>query len=244
MVKDLKIAILLSVIVTIILNCIIKFLLNKKAGKRESSRQIEEKINEYAMSFLFNDDSSNVDFFFNLAKEKHDATKKSHYVIIQNKKSKIVLYPFFSYNKFSSDDLILAFNQTKKDNPTRLIICTNEIDADAMKLKDKLQQLEIVILDKYDTYYKLLKEYDFYPKNKVDIKKDNKKSFKDFLGLALNKKRTKGYFIASLILLISSFIVRYNIYYVIMSSLLLVLALISFLNPKFNKQLPTQLFDD
>ena len=52
---------------------------------------------------------------------------------------------------------------------------------------------------------------------------------KEFLLASISHQRAKGYLLASLVLLFSSFIVKMNIYYVVVSSLLLILALISLL---------------
>ena len=87
------------------------------------------------------------------------------------------------------------------------------------------------------TYFKLLKVYDFYPEKVIELKQSQKITINDLLAYSLNKKRTKGYFLASCIMLFSSFLVKYNLYYIIFSTLLLILSLISFINPKFNKKI-------
>ena len=173
-----------------------------------------------------------IDFFYNLTKQKHNAIKKNKYILIQHPTKNIILYPYFIYRNFCADDLIDIYNKVKKLSVNRLIICTNNIENEVIKLANKLC-LEIFVLDGKDTYFELLKKYNYYPPELKFI--ENKNKFKDLLSYALNKKRTKGYFISSILLLFSSFLVPYKLYYVIISTILLTLAFVSYINPKFNK---------
>ena len=152
----------------------------------------------------------------------------------------MLLYPYYKFEEFNTEDLILTYNSAKKLNANKLVICVNKINTNVLKIKDKLD-IKIIILDKYQTYEKLFKEYNYFPQE--FIIKTPKNSFKSLVEYSLNKKRTKGYFIASIILLFSSFIVKYNIYYLIFSSILLILSLFSFINPKFNKKIEDNILD-
>ena len=193
-----------------------------------------QKIDGYIKTFIFNDDLYSVNFFYKLASKRHNASKTRRFVTITHPDSKIILFPFFLYRAFDADDLIFIYNNMKSQNFNKLIICTNKITPDAVKLCKKINN-NIILLDGEQTYLKLLLEYNYFPEITQNFDEVEKLSYKDLLAYIFNKKRTKGYFFSSLILLVSSFIVSYNIFYVVMSSLLLILALISFINPKFNK---------
>lgn len=242
-IKNLTVALLSATLITLCLDFLLR-LFNKSRNKKNILATSEKDLIEScALAFLFNDDKGNIDFFSKLLKhEQKDFEKKSRYIVIKNCDNKQILLPFFTFNKFSADDLICCINQTKKENAQKLIICTNEIDSSTTRLASKIS-VNVIILDKESIYEKLLKPNNSFPEKKVEITNTAKMKLQDFLAYALCKKRTRGYLLASFVILLSSFIVRYNIYYVIFSTVLLLLSLVSFTNPKFNKTPQGNLFD-
>lgn len=240
-VSNLFLSLFLTIILTTLIEVAYRFFMKAKNKKNNFKTEQAEQIEEYINSFVFLENSYAVNFFYNLSKINHSATKKSNYIIIQNEHSKIILFPYFLYRDLNVDDLISIYNKAKKEIPTRIIICTNKIENNAIKLSHKLQ-IETFILDGIQTYEKLIKKYNYFP-IKTKLKSLPKITFKDLCSYALNKKRTKGYLITSILLLFSSFIVPYKIYYVVMSSLLLIFSLISFTNPKYNKIDTVELLD-
>ena len=93
----------------------------------------------------------------------------------------------------------------------------------------------IILIDRFECY-SLYKEYEFFPEITEIYKKEAKPTFKDLLSIAFNRSRTKGYLFSAIILFITSFFVKINLYYCIISSILLLFALISYINPKYNKK--------
>ncbi len=241
-VGELWICLLCSIIcVAVIETCL--YLINTKRHRAKNTKKSEQKtIDDIATTFLFSDDKENLTFFHKLASKKHSATQKSKYIVINNPNKKVILLPFFTYNNFSCDNLLYCLNIIRKDNPKKLVICSTQIDPQAQRLARHFQEFEIVLLDKFDTYHKLLSYYDCYPEIKHTLK-TTPPSKRELLRMSLNKKRAKGYFLSSVVLLLSSFIVRSNIYYVIFSSILLILSLVSYSNPKFNPPSSESIFD-
>ena len=240
-IDNLWISLVATIFLTIIIDLTINFVKNKRQKKKNTYKEEDEKIQQYINTFIFSEDNFSVNFFYELAKIKHQAQKKNKYIEVVNTNKKIILFPYFIYRDFNSDDLVLVYNKTKKEMSSRLIICTNTIDNNAIKLAQKLP-LDVYILDGNQVYEKLLKKYNYFP-YLTKLKSETKIGFKEILSYALNKKRTKGYFIASVILLLSSFFVPYKIYYVVMATLLLILSLVSFSNPKYNKIENIELLD-
>lgn len=237
-------AAIISTVLTVILIEVLLFLYRKhKQKKHGNKKEIQQKIDDIAMTFLFSDDAQNLSFFHKLASLKHKATKKSKYVLVDNPNKKVVLIPFFTYQNFSCDNLLFCVNTTKKENPQKLVITTISVDQEVFRLAKHFEDIEIVVLDKNDTYNLLLKYYNCFPEITTKQQPPPKPSRADLLSFALNKKRSKGYFLASCILLLSSFIVRQNLYYIISSSVLLILAIVSHFNPRFNKFTPNNILD-
>lgn len=242
-IDSLYIAIIVSCLGTIMIDLFIKLIRNKHDKTLSLKRAELEKIESINNTFLFGDENETLMFFYNLALKKHNAIKKKDYILIEHDNGeKIVLMPFYTYRKVNVDDLILCVNKIKKIGPTKLVLCVSSADSLIYKFVEKLS-LEIVILNKEETYLKLLSEYNFYPDNLINLKEVQKNNIKTLVSYSLNKSRTKGYFLASCIMLFSSFLVRYNIYYIIFSTFLLILSLISFINPRFNKKIPKKILD-
>lgn len=243
---SLLIAILITSFLTLTTDYILKIFQDKRQLKLKLKEEELKQIETYNNTFVFNDDKYAVDFFYKLAKTKHNATKKKDYVLIEHSNGeKIALFPFFTYRKFSTDDLIFVFNKVKSSSISRLVICVSELEPDAQKFASLLS-VETIILNKSQVYLKLLKEYNCFPeeKNTIAIKPAQENKIKKILAFSLNRKRTKAYFFSSLVLLVSSLIIRHNIYYIIMASILLLLSLASFISPKFTKQVPENLLNE
>lgn len=234
-VRNLATSVVLSLLATFFIDLTIRLIKNKLNKKNERSSKENKLINSYNNALIFSEDSYVINFFYNLASTRYKVEKKSSYITIKHENYQVVLFPFITFRSFSTDDLVYVLNKLKNVVCSKIVICVNTCDNEALKLADKVGN-KIEILDKEETFYKLMKEYDFYPDKKLELKEKHKLSFNDFLAYALNKKRTKSYFFASVVLLFSSFIVTNNLYYVVMSSILLLLSLISFSNPKFNKR--------
>lgn len=123
----------------------------------------------------------------------------------------------------------------------KIILCVNELDDNIKEIANKLP-VKFIILNKYETYEKLMKKYNVFPSEIFNFNEKTNLKFKNFLEISLNKKRASGYIFASIVLLISSFFVKVTIYYLIMSSILLLLSIFSFINPFYNKKLPETIF--
>lgn len=238
---NLWLSLLVSAIITFIIEFVFNIILNKK-NKNKNIKQSElNDILSYTNSFIYNEKTKTTDFFLNLVKTKYLATKHNDLIIIDHISTKVILHPNFMYRDFTADDLIDTYNKAKKFNPTKIIICTNNIDNSTQKIINQLP-IKTIVLDYQQTYLQLLKPYNVFPE-KTELTPTPKQTLKQLVYYALNKKRTKGYFFTSVLLLLCSFTVPYKLYYVIMSSILLLLSYFSFVNLKFNKQSLTDILE-
>lgn len=233
-------AIILAIAISIGAYLLINFFIKRKNKKSAIKSAEQEKVKQYTSALIFNTTSQNVNFFYDLASTRHKAEKRPDFVKILHPDGNVLLFPIFKFASLTSDDVIAIYNKTKRQKTKRIVICTNTVDQSVYKLCEILDK-KICLLDYSETYSKLLKEYNLYPEIKEQSKKLNKTSYKDILTRSLNKSKAKGYFVSSLCLLFSSFFVRYSIYYIIVSTLLLVLSLISFFNPKYNKPISEEI---
>ena len=240
--QNINYSIWLTALLTFLTEIFIRIITNRKNNKLKLKEEELKKIEVYNNTFTFHDDKFTLNFFYELAKTKHQTTKKKEFVYIEHTNGeKIVLFPYYTLRPFSADDLIFVMNTIKNTEVDKIVLCVSSASKEAVKFAS-LMQKKILILEKQDVYVKLLKQYQVFPQEKdlFVLKETQKNKIKEVLKMSLSKKRSKGYFVSSLILMLSSLIVPYNIYYLTFSTLLLLLALISFISPLFAKKLPEQ----
>jgi len=91
--------------------------------------------------------------------------------------------------------------------------------------------IEIINLN---NIYNKIKEKDTTIPTNITIKKKAKYSPKEILCIIFNKDRARGYFYSSILLIITSLFTPLNTYYIIMSTTLILLAIYSKFNNRFN----------
>lgn len=231
-------SLIISFVITLVIELLSVFLTRKKGAK--NNLKIKEKEDAENMFFSLAQDKNRLDFFYSLAKSRHsNVLKLKNYIeISHNDSAKVILYPFMKFQKLTQDD-ILEITNGLKTFPDKLVITCNEYDKSILNFV-KSFSFDIVVIDKYETYFALYKEYDFYPEITV-FQKQTKYSFKDFLSYSFNRSKTKGYLLSALALFVISFFVQMSVYYCIIATLLLFFALLSFTNKTYNKKIEKEL---
>lgn len=238
-IQNLAICVILTIFCTIIIESIIFFIKKRKNIKQNISKKQQKEIENMTNYFTFSTPKSTLEFFLMLAKTKHVAVKKGKYILICENDKKVVLFPQFLVDNLNSQHIANIYSLAKKENPNRIVICTKGVDNSASSLSKKLP-IKFVILNCEQTYFELVKKYDVSVPQ-IELLVQNKNTLKDFIQIALNRKRTKGYFYCALLFIFYSFFTTFKIYYLVMSTLLLVLSFASFSNTKFNTTNPKEI---
>lgn len=233
-IKSLWQAVLISIAITVIINFIMRIITNKKNYYAILKKTEREEAENMFLTLTLNKNA--LPFYFKLVSSRHSCEKKSNFVLINHSESKVALYPHNSFNPVSPDDIANIINKVKKYNPTKLVIPCFTATKEAFSFAKNFD-MEIIILDQYETYQKLFKAYNIFPSITDKYKKDKRLAFKDLAMFSLNKARAKGYFFSAIILVLSSFFVRANLYYCIVASILVMLAIISIYDP-FSRNKP------
>ncbi len=234
-IRLLWLCILLATTITIIITTIVYFLSKRYSSQKALKLSEKEDADNMFLSLIT--DQNSLDFFHNLAKSRHsNSEKKDDYIVITHKdKTKVILYPHLSLDSLTPNQLITIYNKLKFEKANKVVLTCFNYDKTTL-LFAKNFEIDIVLLNCYETYARLYKEYDYYPEITIKYKKEAGLTFKALLAYSFNKSRTKGYVLSSIILFIMSFFVRINIYYLVVASLLLIFALISYINPKYNSK--------
>ncbi len=228
-------SILLSIAFTIIVQWISIAIGKRKNAK--TSLKIKEKEDAENMFLSLLTEENSLNFFLQLALSRHKLSSiQKDFVVIDNGESgKVALVPFIKLSPLLPDDIAQIIKKCGQYCPNKIIITCNEYEKSCNSFAKNFNQ-DIVLIDKFETYALLYKEYDFYPEITTQYKKPQKLSFKDLLASAFTRTKTKNYLFCAVVILISSYWVGMNLYYCITASVLLLFALISFINPKYNKK--------
>lgn len=233
----------LSIFTTGIL-CFVSSVWNKKKNSKQKLKLKEKEDAENMFLSLVCQDNS-IKFFENLAKTHHkNVIAKTHYITVDYpiEKSKTLLWFENSFSTLTIARFVEIYNKVKKEKANKIVICCKDADAKSLKpFFDNFNE-KIIVLDQYETYKNLYKIYDFYPNITRKYSKERQKVFNDFIAYSFNKKRTKGYLFSAFILILSSLFVRETIYYCLISSILLIFALVSQFNPYFNQKSNQEIF--
>jgi len=231
-------SITLSVGITIMFEIIHRIIQTK--SKTRENLKIKEKEDADNMFLSLLTDNKYMTFYEDMLKSRHQniLTKKSFIIILKNN-TKTILFPYLKLETLKPNNLLEIIRLVSSSKPNKITILCYDYDKETMAFLKNFKE-DIILLDRYETY-SLYKEYEFFPTITQEYKKEGKLSIKDLLCFAFNRSRTKGYLISAFILFITSFFVRINIYYCIISSLLLLFALISYINPKYNKKIEREI---
>ena len=231
--KDIWKAVFISIIIASFIELIL-YLISKKNNNKKHLK-INEKETAENMFLSLSADLNQLEFFFNLVSTRHkDIIKRKRYIKIMHEQNfKVILFPLLKFQQLQIDDINNIVKECKNDKPSKLVIVCNAYDKICYSFSKNFD-FEIIILDKYETYSQLYKEYEYFPKITFKYKKETKKTFKELIAYSFNKTRAKGYIISAIIIFISSLFVKANLYYCIVSSILLIFALLSYTNPKYN----------
>jgi len=239
--KSLALAVAYTSVLTLVFDFFLTFITKKKDLKASMKKGELAKAEGYCNNFIFNGNAVAVNFYFELLGQNFSATKKTNYVIFENNNEKNILFPYYKYDKLSIQDLVFVYEKVKKLTVNKIIICTNDVEQKTKELVSKLP-IKFLILNKYETYENIMKNYNFFPDSLLNIDDNTKLNFKNFLAFSFNKKRAIGYIFSSIILIISSLFVRVTIYYLVFSSILLLMAIFSYTNTLYNKKITTDIF--
>lgn len=221
-------SILLSVFFAIFIDLLIKIFTKKNQKVKQLKLKEKEECENMFLSLATN--SCHIDFFYKLAKTKHTALKNKNYIRVKHDDGDVILYPFLNFCSLQLNDLNQIIKSIKEKNFKKIVVCAGEISKESF-IFVKNFEFEIVLLDKFETYKQLYKNYNFFPEITLTYKKDKKATFKEILAYSFNRKKTKSYIFSAFVLLFSSLFVPASLYYCIISSLLVVFAIISFFNP-------------
>lgn len=227
---DFALTIIVSIVISFVICALYYFFVKRKQAKNELSNKEFQQINDISLNFLLSTKQENLKTFMTFLPKSANAEIKSDQIVFD----KTALKPIFNVTELTDKEILESYTKIKNTNITRLIICCKSISEKGLKIARLVSDKEIVVLNQFEAYKKIYKPVNYCPV-KRECKQKKQNTFKNLLAVAFNKKRTKDYFWVSFVLIFSSFILRYNIYYLISASITCCLALYAHFNKRFNK---------
>ena len=214
----------------------------KRKNNNRMNLKLKEREDANNMFFSLISVNNGIDFFEKLARTRHNVVirKKDYIIITNNEKEKVLLYPFLKLDALTPQDIVNIEKLAQKEKIVKIIISCYDYTNDCPIFIKNFEDA-ILLLNKDETYAFLFKEYQFFPEITAQYKKTSNLSIKDLIAYSFNRSRTKGYIFSAIILFITSFFVHINIYYCVISTILLLFALISYINPRYNKRINSEM---
>lgn len=212
---------------------IIKIIYNKFFGKKNNKNDTKNKDNDlYMLSLISNSQEENQQLFLKiLTKNEPQKTNLYNFIKFKNDKNKAICFDFTSLILKQENALKLILF-AKNNNIDELIILCCQCPSKDKLFYENLKDIKIKIFEKDEICSNFFSKSNIYPEKKFEPKNIEKIRFKNLVKISLDRNKSKNYFISGLLIFFCSLIVRYNIYYVIISSLMFFLSIISRQNKK------------
>lgn len=219
---DLLMVSLISTIITIILSYLLTILSKKKKTSTANTLKDNEKMKDVSFQLLLAHTDDVLNFFNILLKINHTSQilKAKNIIVFED----TAFIPFYNKKQLTENDLISIYKNHKYN---KIIISCIDYSEDSLQLANKLASSKIYLLNE-KAIYSILKKYDLYPDFNMPINVKNKFRYRDLKQIAFTKANSKQYFLSGIVIFITSFFIRYNIYYLIFTTMLFIFAGISF----------------
>ena len=197
-----------SVILSLIIGQIIARIYKKRKNAINLNLKEQEKMADISLQFLLEDSKNIMKFYSILLSVNHAITQTKNSIRWEN----CAFVPFYENTTITSDTVAKIFKDNKIAN--NIFIAGISFSEDAVKLASKIKQCKITLLDE-SQIFNILKKYDFYPDFKIELNKKEKFKYSRLKEIAFTKTNAKHYLISGFIILLTSFFIKYNIYYLL-----------------------------
>ena len=224
--RDITISVIVGTVCAGVICFLINFLAERRERKKIGSLTEKKSAEALGISLLGATNSEILDYFYAVFTPLgKNITKQQNYLEMEYYSAQndmhstlhtTIIYPFFHKSVLDYDDLILIIKLTRTRKQSKVRVYTVSASVEAKSLAKKIHNLDIQIYDQYDLYA-LGKGI---PTPITIDTKITKLGFTDYIKFAFDKSRARNYLLFGVILLATSFIVPYKIYYLIMGSIL------------------------
>ena len=224
---------ILSLIFSSAIIFVLYYFLNKKQERVKLSKKSTDEMNKSFLSFRLTPKKEKLDLLYQIFSREYE-TKLDNGIL--------------SYVKDNKKHIVLIATHIDRINENELINLVDEfvnLDFDVIDIicQDVSQNInsnifidkKIVFLTKEKLYTDYFSKYSIFPDDSKIDTSITKLKFRDILKNFFLPEKARSYFFCGLILIFSSIILPYHIYYILFGSTLLIFAIVCKLLPKIKK---------
>jgi hypothetical protein len=156
-----------------------------------------------------------------MSREKARALFKKAFTVLDKEVKNF--YPLFN-TEVATADIIKCLRYARKDGA--VYIASEKFSPDVIAFAKALQK-EIVLLDATAVYEQILSPADTFPEVTVEIKTRQKLTWRELRQMVFQRAKVRPYIIIGVVILLTSFIVNFSIYYIVVATIVFSFALIS-----------------
>ena len=223
-----------SVSITLIISILLSIILKKKIYKYKLTKsEYKEKL-KFSNQLIFSLKSEINNFLQQFFKSEKIKKHKEFFTFGEHNENAV--FNEFTLDSLSLEKLLNYIKQAEKLKcENMLIFCTN-YNKDCLKVTKNLKKIKVKLINFDNFYVGYIKKQNISPTFEIKYEEKTGYKFKELLSIAFNKNKTKNYVFTGLIFLIGSIFMRYNIYYLVFTSIMFIFALFSYFNTIYNKK--------
>lgn len=212
---------------------VLYYFLNKKQEKVELGKKNTDEMNKSFLSFRLTPRKQKMELLYNLlSKEFNTKLDNGILTYIKDEKKHLVIVATH-IERISENDLINLVDEFLDIDVDVIDIICNDVNPN---INSKIfVDKKIIFITKQKLYLDYFSKYQIFPDNSKIDTSITKLRFKDILNNMFIPQKAKSYFFCGLILIFSSIILPYHIYYIVFGSLLLIFSILCKILPKLKK---------
>lgn len=212
---------------------VLYYFLNKKQEKVELGKKNTDEMNKSFLVFRLTPRKQKMELLYNLlSKEFNTKLDNGILTYIKDEKKHLVIVATH-IERISENDLINLVDEFLDIDVDVIDIICNDVNPN---INSKIfVDKKIIFITKQKLYLDYFSKYQIFPDNSKIDTSITKLRFKDILNNMFIPQKAKSYFFCGLILIFSSIILPYHIYYIVFGSLLLIFSILCKILPKLKK---------
>lgn len=212
--RDFSLSLYLSIPLSLFITIIFYLIERKKEKKKYKSQVEQQKIEQFGKNLLLCDSTT------------------LNTLLSPLKQANATYYTMFDTTKLTIDDVLSCIKEAEHD---QIIFFCFDYQKEVLDFTKHIKHKQVKMLNYFDIYEMLNTSHTpiDIPMNWQEAKHTN---LKLILSTALKKEKAKSYFYCALLLSLGSLFLRYNIYYIVVSSFLFLLSLYALCNKKYNEK--------
>ncbi len=219
-VMDLVATFFLSLIFASAIVFLIFYIFNKKENKKNMNKKLISEINKSFLNFKLLEKNKKIALIKKILEKNYQITRKNENFLYIFEGVRHVVTICTTHTKITKNDFFNIIAAVPFSFDELEIICEDCENFNLNIIKGK----KIIIVDKQKLYAEYFLKNNIFP-DEILNEESIKPGFKEIVKNFFTPNKAKGYFICGLILIFSSIILPYHIYYIVFGSVLMLFAI-------------------